>query len=196
MTRTEGFQHLSREEIFLRQISYAETVMMRDFVGFLLAQRNGSLGDINWALFLAGDFADSFDHHVAPEGIDLRVVVDAPIGSELQKSFIKGMEAAIGAHLAQSGLSYIQKTGDNWHMARQSFDTDCHEYEKYIDDEGRHNDIRFVIIPNQAKNQRRIDIIINRICGRNIEAQLEWEKTVRQRQPVVLADSRRHRSYI
>ncbi len=190
MARREKLPNLSRQESFLHQISSAETAVVHDLVGSLRAQRDGRLGSTNWALFLAGDIADSFDHPVEPNGIDLRLVVDAPMGSEIQRNFIARMESAVDAHLDQKGLHYMQKTGDNWHMARKSFDPDCHEYEKYIDNNGRHNDIRFVIIPNQAEDQRRIDIVINRIGGRNIEEQRKWEKAVRQRQPVVLADTR------
>ncbi|MCL5113796.1 MAG: hypothetical protein M1372_01335 [Patescibacteria group bacterium] len=191
MVRKEEPQGLSRQESFLGQISSAERAVISDLVGFLRAQRDGRLDSINWALFLAGDFADSFDHPaVVVDGIDLRLVIDAPMGSPIQRSFIEVMESAVNAHLAGKRLSYIQKTGDNWHMGRRSFDPDCREYERYADPLDRHNDIRFVIDPNQAENQRRIDVVINKFGGRDIETQKKWEKTVRQRQPVVLADTR------
>ncbi len=193
MVRKEELQDLPREESFLRQISSSEAAVIHNMVGFLKTQRGGRLGSVNWALFLAGDFADSFDHPVVPDDIDLRLVVDAPMGSPIQKSFIEGMESTVDAYLAQKGLPYRQQTGDNWHMAKNLSDPDCHEYEKYIDSNGRHNDSRFVVDPNPAKNQREIHVIINKIGGSDIEAQMIWEKAVRQRQPIILADSRLHK---
>ena len=148
---------------------------MGDLVGFLRAQGGGRLNGVNWALFLAGDIADSFFHEVVVDGIDLRLVVDASPGSEMQRSFIREMESTVDDYLAQKGLDYTQKTGDNWHRGRRSFDPDDHEYERYMDHFGRHNDIRFVIDPDPAKYQRKIDIVINAIGSRGIEEQEKWE---------------------
>ena len=153
------------------QTSLAERAVMGDLVGFLRAQGGGRLNGVNWALFLAGDIADSFFHEVVVDGIDLRLVVDASPGSEMQRSFIREMESTVDDYLAQKGLDYTQKTGDNWHRGRRSFDPDDHEYERYMDHFGRHNDIRFVIDPDPAKYQRKIDIVINAIGSRGIEEQ-------------------------
>ncbi len=188
--KEEEGQALSRQKDFLCQTSLAERAVMGDLVGFLRAQGDGRLNGVNWALFLAGDIADSFFYEVVADQIDLRLVVDAPPDNPMQRSFIKEMESIVDAHLAQKGLPYTQKTGDNWHRGRRSFDPDVHEYERYIDPLGRHNDIRFVIDPDPAKYQRKIDIVINAIGSRGIEEQEEWEWASRQRQPVILADTR------
>ncbi len=188
--REEERQALSRQEDFLCQTSLAERAVMGDLVGFLRAQGGGRLNGVNWALFLAGDIADSFFHEVVVDGIDLRLVVDASPGSEMQRSFIREMESTVDDYLAQKGLDYTQKTGDNWHRGRRSFDPDDHEYERYMDHFGRHNDIRFVIDPDPAKYQRKIDIVINAIGSRGIEEQEKWEWASRKRQPVILADTR------
>lgn len=186
----EELEDVSRQASFLCQTSLAERAVIGDLVGSLRAQGDGRLNGVNWALFLAGDFADSFDHEVVADDVSLRLVVDAPPGSEMQRSFIREMESTVDAYLAGKGLHYVQKTGDNWHMGRRSFDPDDHKYEKYIDPLGRHNDIRFVIDSDPAKHQRRIDIVINAIGSRGIEEQKKWEWASRQRQPVVLADTR------
>lgn len=183
-------EEISRQKDFLCQTSSAERAVMGDLVGFLRAQGDGRLNGVNWALFLAGDIADSFFHEVVVDGIDLRLVVDAHPGSEPQRSFIREMESTVDAYLAGKGLPYTQKTGDNWHRGRQSFDPDDHEYKRYIDPFGRHNDIRFVIDPDPARYQRRIDIVINAIGSRDIKEQEKWEWASRQRQPVILADTR------
>lgn len=188
--REEEGQGLSRQSDFLCQTSSAERAVIGDLVGFLRAQGDGRLNGFNWALFLAGDFADSFDHEVVVDDVSLRLVVDVSPDSEMQRSSIKGMESAVDTHLAGKGLPYTQKTGDSWHMGRKSFDPDDHEYERYIDPLGRHNDISFIIDPDPGKHQRRIHIFINAIGGKDIEAQKKWEKASRQRQPVILADTR------
>lgn len=183
-------EDISRQTSFLCQTSSAERAVMGDLVGFLRAQGDGRLNGVNWALFLAGNIADSFFHEIVVDGIDLRLVVDATPGSEEQRSFIGGMESTVDDYLAGKGLHYTQKTGDNWHRGRRSFDPDDHEYDIYIDPLGRHNDIRFVIDPDPAKYQRQIDIVINAIGSRDIKGQEKWEWASRQRQPVVLADTR------
>ncbi|GEM_PF-3645619 len=188
--KEEEGQALSRQKDFLCQTSLAERAVMGDLIGFLRAQGGGRLNGVNWALFLAGDIADSFFHEVVADGIDLRLVVDAPPGSEMQRSFIREMESTVDAYLAGKGLHYTQKTGDNWHMGKKPFDPDVHEYERYTDSLDRHNDILFVIDPDPAKHQRRIDIVINAIGGKDIEEQEKWEWASRQRQPVILADTR------
>ena len=172
------------------QTSSAERAVIGDLVGFLRAQGDGRLTGVNWALFLAGDFADSFDHEVEVDDVSLRLVVDESPDNELRRSFVKGMESAVDAYLAGKGLHYIQKTGDNWHMGRRSFDPDDHKYERYIDPLSRHNDISFIIDPDPANHQRSIHIFINPIGGRGIEEQKKWEEASRQRKPVVLADTR------
>lgn len=190
MNKRENESQASRQQDFLCQTSSAERAVIGDLVGFLRAQGDGRLNGVDWALFLAGDIADSFDHEVVADQIDLRLVINAPIGSPMQRSSIKAMESAVDTHLAQEGLHYTQKTGDNWHMGRKSFDPDVRGYDKYVDPLGRHNDIRFVIDPDPAKYRRKIDVVINKFGGNDIREQTIWEEAVRQRKPVVLVDTR------
>ncbi len=195
MREREEEKYIGRQELFMRLVTPSELSVIHDLIFALDGGKYDGLRGVHWVMFLAGDFADSFDHLTdLPRHIDLRLVIDAPTGSHIQEVSVGRMEQAVDGHLRGSSLKFMQRTGNNWHMGRVSFDPDCHDFVRIEDELDRHNDIRFTIEPNETEDTRRIDIVINRIEGRNVEDQIRWETETRHRKPVILFDSQFPRS--
>lgn len=195
MSIEDNRRFLSRQELFKEQISANELTVLKQMIVGLDGKKYDGLRGVRWAMFLAGDFADSFDHsQVFPEHIDLRIALDAPRGSDVQKVKLGRMESALYTYLASSDLPYVQRAGDDWYLVRMSYEKDCHEYLRHPDKP--HKNIRFTIIPSEDDARRRIDIVINRFRGKNIEDQLKWEELERQREPIILFDSEYPKSCI